>query len=293
MKVAIITGVSGGGKSKAADWFEDHGYYCIDNMPPQLVKNFIELSANKPDAEEQKVAFVIDIRGTKEYAEIEKCINNLRAVEGVESTVLYVDASTSTLVKRYNESRRNHPLNAGKATAEVIEKEKQILEGVRKSADFVIDTTRMKVPAFNAELAKAMLGESDQNTFTVNISSFGFKYGIPAESDIQVDMRFIPNPYYVKSLKNLTGNNKKVSEYVLKYDVSKEFIKNFHATVSAMIPGYIAEGKYHINIAFGCTGGHHRSVAMANEFAKIFTEEGYRVTLVHRDLDFVAKGDKK
>lgn len=291
MQIAIITGVSGGGKSKAADWFEDQGYYCIDNMPPQLVKNFVELSLVNKNSE--KYAFVVDIRGTKEYAEIEKCVDYIKSLEEIESVVLYIDASTSTLVKRYNETRRNHPLNGGKATVQIIEEEKQILTGVRKKADYVIDTTKMKVSAFNAEIAKAVLGESDESTFTVNISSFGFKYGIPAESDIQVDMRFIPNPYYVKSLKNLTGNNKKVSDYVLKHDISKEFIKNFHATVNSMIPGYIAEGKYHINIAFGCTGGHHRSVAMANEFARIFKEEGKRVTLVHRDLDFVKKGDKK
>lgn len=293
MNVAIITGVSGGGKSKAADWFEDQGYYCIDNMPPSLVKNFVELSSANGDGPMDKVAFVIDIRGTKDYYKIENCVDYLKSLEGIESKVVYIDASTSTLVKRYNESRRNHPLNGGKATAQVIEEEKQILAGVRKKADCIIDTTKMKVAAFNTELAKAILGEQDQNTFTVNISSFGFKYGIPTESDIQVDMRFIPNPYYVKSLKPLTGNNKKVANYVLKHEVSQEFIKNFYATVSAMIPGYIAEGKYHINIAFGCTGGHHRSVAMANKFAEIFTEEGYRVTLIHRDLDFVAKGDKK
>lgn len=291
MQIAIITGVSGGGKSKAADWFEDQGYYCIDNMPPQLVKNFVELSLVNKKSE--KYAFIVDIRGTKEYAEIEKCVDYIKSVEEVDSLVLYIDASTSTLVKRYNETRRNHPLNAGQATAQIIEEEKQILSGVRKKADYIIDTTKMKVAAFNNELARVVLGESDESTFTVNITSFGFKYGIPTESDIQVDMRFIPNPYYVKSLKNLTGNNKKVSEYVLKYDISKEFIKNFHATVNSMIPGYIAEGKYHINIAFGCTGGHHRSVAMANEFARIFKEEGKRVTLVHRDLDFVKKGDKK
>lgn len=292
MKVIIITGLSGAGKTRAADWLEDQGFYCIDNMPPQLVRNFLDLTLQTPHSIE-KVAFVADVRGGVFFKELESCIDELRRRDGVESRVLFIEASVSTIVRRYNETRRNHPLTGGKATAKVIEDEIRMLRGVRKKADYIIDTTNMKVSDFNLELSRILLGSEAGSVFNINITSFGYKYGIPSECDVQVDMRFIPNPFYVKSLKNLTGNNKKVSDYVLKFEITKTFIQDFDAMVGHIVPGYIREGKYHLNIAFGCTGGHHRSVAMANEMGRIFREEGYRVTVTHRDLDFVVKGDRK
>lgn len=292
MKVVIISGLSGAGKTRAADWFEDQGYYCIDNMPPQLVKNFMDLSLQSSNQIE-KVAFVADVRGGDFFRELETCVDSLRQMQGVDSTVLFIEASVNTVVKRYNETRRKHPLTGGRATARVIEDERIMLEGVRSKADFIIDTTHMKVADFNMELSRIMLGDDMESTFNINLASFGYKYGIPTESDIQIDMRFIPNPYYVKSLKPLTGNNKKVSSYVLKFEITQKFIQNFTNMVTELIPGYIREGKYHLNVAVGCTGGHHRSVAVANELGRIFKEKGYRVTVTHRDLDFIAKGDKK
>ena len=292
MKVVIISGMSGAGKTRAADWFEDQGYYCIDNMPPQLVKNFLELSMTNSTPIE-KVAFVADIRSGDFFEDLESCIDNLRKTDGVESTLLFIEASVDTLVKRYNETRRNHPLSGGRATPKIIEQEREMIRPLRSKADVIIDTTHMKVSDFNLEMAKSFLGDEVQPAFNINISSFGYKFGIPTEADIIVDMRFIPNPFYVNSLRHLTGNNRKVSNYVLKFDISQQFIKDFESTIEHLIPGYIKEGKYHLNIGFGCTGGHHRSVAMANEMAKRFKEKGYRVTVTHRDLDFVAKGDKK
>ncbi len=288
MKAVIISGMSGAGKTKAADWFEDQGYYCVDNMPPQLVRTFLELAALGSSPIE-KAAFVADVRGGIFFGELEQLIEELRQMEGVESTVLFLEASVSTVVNRYNETRRSHPLTGGKATAKVIEEEKAKLEGLRRKADFILDTTEMKVADLNAELNRVINGQDAGNSFAVNISSFGFKYGIPAETDVQVDVRFLPNPYYVKSLRNLTGNNKKVSRYVLKSELAQKFVESFSGMIEDLIPGYIREGKYHINIAFGCTGGHHRSVAMANELGRVFIEKGYRVTVTHRDLDFIRK----
>lgn len=292
MKVVIISGLSGAGKTRAADWFEDQGYYCIDNMPPQLIRNFLELSLQSSNSIE-KAVFVADIRGGEFFDELETCVDTLRQMEGVDSTLLYVEASDNTIVKRYNETRRNHPLTGGRATVKVIEDEKNMLQKVRDKADFILDTTHMKVSDFNLQLSRIILGEESGSVFNINLTSFGYKYGIPNESDIQIDMRFIPNPYYVKSLRKLTGNNKKVSSYVLKFDITKKFLKDFVSLVEDLVPGYIKEGKYHLNVAVGCTGGHHRSVAVANELGRIFSEKGYRTTVTHRDLDFIAKGDKK
>lgn len=289
MKVVIVTGLSGAGKTKVADWFEDQGYYVIDNMPPQLIRNFLELSVSNASSIE-RMALVADVRGGEFFGDLESCINDLRQSDDVDSTVIYLEASVSTIVKRYSETRRNHPLTSGKVTDSVIEDERALLAGMREKADYIIDTTGLKSAELDHELARIFLGNESESSFNINITSFGYKYGMPQESDIVVDMRFIPNPFYVDSLKKLTGNNKKVAAYVLRQDVTKKFIEDFHSMVTAMIPGYVNEGKYHINIAFGCTGGHHRSVAIANEMARIFQEEGRRVNVTHRDLDFISKG---
>ncbi|MBM6990151.1 MAG: RNase adapter RapZ [Mobilibacterium timonense] len=292
MKVVIISGMSGAGKTKAADWFEDQGYYCIDNMPPALVSNFLELTS-AGDTGIEKAAFVADLRGKNFFKDLETCIDNLRKADNVETTVLFIEASTDSIVHRYNETRRQHPLTGGKATREVIEKERQELEPIRKKADVVIDTTKKKVAEFNMEMNRIFLGNESGSRFNINITSFGYKYGIPTETDMTFDMRFIPNPFYVNSLRELTGNNRKVSSYVMKFDITKDFISQADKLINTLIPGYIKEGKYHLNIAFGCTGGHHRSVAVANEMARIFEEQGYRVTVNHRDLGYVKKGAGK
>lgn len=287
MKAMIVSGLSGAGKTKAIGWFEDRGYYCIDNMPPALVKNFISLAASEGSIE--KAAFVIDVRSSGFAHDIDKVIDELKDMDNIEVKILFLEASIPTLVRRYNESRRNHPLTGGKATAAVIQMEKEELTKIRSRADYIIDTTKLKVADFYVEMNKMILGQEGSRPFNINITSFGFKYGLPSETDMTMDVRFLPNPFYVKSLRSLTGNNKKVIKYVFKSDLSAEFIKKCDELINAIIPGYLKEGKYHLNLAFGCTGGHHRSVAIANEMAKIFEEEGKRVTLTHRDLDFVQR----
>lgn len=283
MEVVIITGLSGAGKTKAADWFEDRDYYCIDNMPPALIKNFIDLalSGNK---EITKAAFVIDIRGGQFLGGIEDIVGELAMDNGVDCKILYIEASDQALIRRYKENRRVHPLSMAPISHEIIAKEREMLAGLRSQATYIIDTSFLKVAEFNAQLDDLFNDGKEKDSFLIDIQSFGFKKGVPQEADIVMDVRFIPNPYYVPSLKNLTGNNKKVSQYVLKHRVTQEFIESMHQMLARLIPCYVKEGKYSLCIAFGCTGGHHRSVAVANEMARIFRDEGRRVTLEHRDL---------
>lgn len=283
MNVVIVTGMSGAGKTNAADWFEDQGYYCVDNMPPALIKNFIELTifSNKRI---RKAAFVVDVRGGEFFTDLSQCLDYLDKNETIDCKVLFIEASDETLIKRYNETRRNHPLSEGSTTRDVIEKEREQLSELRRRADFIIDTTNMKVAGFKLEMEKIFVGMKIESSFAVNVTSFGYKHGIPMEADLVFDMRFIPNPYYVPSLKKLTGNNKKVSQYVMRQEIAQKFIVQLRDLINTVVPCYVKEGKYHLNVAFGCTGGQHRSVAMANRMAEIFREEGYRVTLSHRDL---------
>ena len=289
MKVAIITGMSGAGRSRAADWFEDQGYYCVDNMPPALIKNFLDMTSADSNRIE-KVAFVTDLRMGSFFDELAKVIDNLRKTPGMELTVLFLEASANELVRRYNEVRRSHPMTGGKASRTVINEEKELLAEIREKSDFIIDTTHLKVAQLNVELEKYINGGNAKSKFCINFSSFGFKYGIPSEADIVIDVRFLPNPYYVPSLKKLTGRNKKIKDYIFRSELADQFITMEHELLLTVIPGYISEGKYHLNVAFGCTGGHHRSVAVAEAMAEIFAREDYRVTIEHRDMELQNKG---
>ena len=261
MEVIIITGMSGAGRSRAADWFEDQGYYCVDNMPPALIGNFLGMaSAARNNIE--KVAFVADLRSGNFFGELADVIDELRTRSDIELTV-----------------------TGGQASASVIEEEVERLTEIRKKADLFLDTSNLKLPEMYAELDRMIFGGTGSSNFAVNISSFGFKYGIPTEADVMFDVRFLPNPYYVPSLKKLTGNNRKVRDYVFKSELAGQFVRSAHDLIGSMVQGYIDEGKYHLNIAFGCTGGHHRSVAVANAVAEEFKKDGMRVMVYHRDLD--------
>ena len=283
-KVVIVTGLSGAGKTQAADWFEDHGYYCIDNMPPSMIGNFLELEAfdNKSI---QKVAFVVDMRSHHFLEGLEDALEKLEESPTIDSGILFIEASDDTLVKRYNETRRTHPLNknGGVTTREVVQKERELLEPFRKKAAHVIDTTHMKQADLFAEMSRIYEGLDSRMHFTFNIMSFGYKFGIPQGVDMVFDMRFIPNPFYIPSLKRLTGHNKKVAQYVLKQDVTQEFLAEVDNMMKTLVPHYIQEGKYNLSIAVGCTGGQHRSVAVANELGRMLSEEGYRVSVEHRE----------
>ena len=283
MQVVIISGLSGAGKTNAADWFEDQGYYCVDNMPPALIKNFIDLTI-LGENKIKKAAFVVDIRGGEFFDDLNKSLAELNDFPEVKYKILFMEASDEVLVRRYNETRRNHPLTTSATTVEVIEEERKQLSELRNKADYIIDSSNMKISDFKIEMERIFVSSKGESSFSINLISFGYKYGIPLETDMVLDLRFIPNPFYMPSLKKLTGNNKKVAWYVLRQPISKDFIKRIDEFVNKVMPYYMKEGKYHLNIAFGCTGGQHRSVAITNEMARIFKAEGKRVTIEHKNL---------
>ena len=281
MEAIIVTGLSGAGKTQAIDCLEDMGYYCIDNMPPALIKSFIDLTANGKGID--KAAFVIDVRGGKLFDDLKESLDELKK-DDIDYKILYLEATDRTLLRRYNETRRSHPLSEGGPVATGLRKEREMLEGLRKQADFIIDTSNVKSAQLWAEIKHLLTSEEIRKTFMINVMSFGYKRGTPLAADLVFDMRFIPNPYYVKSLRPLTGNNAKVSRFVLRHQVTQDFIQKAIEMICMLIPYYMNEGKYSLNIGIGCTGGHHRSVAVANEIDRRLKEMGKRTTLEHRDL---------
>jgi len=282
LQIVIVTGLSGAGKTQAINCLEDLGYYCIDNMPPALIKNFIGLAA-RDNSGIEKAAFVIDIRGGEFFSDIKACLDDLRGMD-ISYRLVFLEATEEVLIRRFNETRRAHPLSGSFSTSGGIKKEKDALNEIRKLSDYIIDTSNMKSMRLREEIKQIFTSDKEVSDFTMNIESFGYKNGIPLDADMVFDMRFIPNPYYVAALKKLTGNNRKVRDYVMKFSESESFVKKTEGLINDMIPCFIREGKYHLNIAFGCTGGQHRSVAMANIFAGKFSDAGRRITVVHRDL---------
>jgi RNase adapter protein RapZ len=279
MELMIVTGLSGAGKSNALNCLEDMGYYCIDNMPPALIGSFIDLArTNKLNID--KAAICIDSRSGDGYSGFDRQLNKYL---DTDYKIMFLEASDETLIRRFNETRRTHPLNAS-SVKDGIRRERAFLAYARSISNYVIDTSNMKTAKLKEVIKDIVMTGEEKQTFIINIQSFGYKHGIPLDADMVFDMRFIPNPYYVASLKELTGNSMKVKNYVLRQQVTIEFMEKAVPLLEDMIPAYMQEGKYHLNIACGCTGGHHRSVAAANEFARIFREKGYRITLVHRDL---------
>lgn len=281
MKAIIVTGLSGAGKTQAIDCLEDMGYYCIDNMPPALIKSFIDLTADGKGID--KAAFVIDVRGGMLFDDLKEVLEEMKK-DNIDYKILYLEATDRTLLRRYNETRRTHPLSEGGLAGSGIKKEREMLAELRNHADFIIDTSNMKSAQLWAEIKHLLTSEESQKTFMINVMSFGYKRGTPLAADLVFDMRFIPNPYYVKSLRSLTGNNAKVSKFVLKHQITQDFIEKAMEMIEMLIPFYTKEGKYSLTIGIGCTGGHHRSVAVANEINKRLQELGRRTTLQHRDL---------
>ena len=279
MELIIVTGLSGAGKSNALNCLEDMGYYCIDNMPPALIGSFIDLEkTNKLNVD--KAAICIDSRSGEGYRGFDQQLNKYH---DTDYKIMFLEASDETLIRRFNETRRNHPLNVS-SVKDGIRKERAFLAKARSISNYVIDTSNMKTAKLKEVIKDIVMKGEEKQTFIINIQSFGYKHGMPLDADMVFDMRFIPNPYYVPSLKELTGNSMKVKNYVLRQQVTVEFMEKIVPLLEEIIPAYMQEGKYHLNIACGCTGGHHRSVASANELARIFREKGYRITLAHRDL---------
>lgn len=282
MELVIVTGLSGAGKSQAMHCMEDMGFYCVDNMPPALIGEFVRL-VEEGRADIERAAFVVDIRSKEFFNDLKERLAELDK-QGIQYKIMYLEASEAVLIKRFNETRRNHPLSVGGSLSDDIKKEKKLLESLRKKADFVIDTSTLKSAELNAEITSLMVPGLAKDSFTITVESFGYKNGVLAEADWIVDARFLPNPFYVPSLKKLTGKNKKVKDYVLRSIEARDFIARITGLVADIIPCYVREGKYHLVIGVGCTGGQHRSVAIAGELADKFKAMGKNVVLIHRDL---------
>ncbi|MBO4861471.1 MAG: RNase adapter RapZ [Firmicutes bacterium] len=280
MELIIVTGLSGAGKSHAANCLEDLGFYCVDNMPPRLMTDFLRLAEDKGEFE--KVAFVTDIRGRYFFGDLIEALDELTRA-GIEYKIIFLEATTPAIVRRYKETRRAHPMAPQGDIEAGIEKEREKLADVKSRASIVIDTSDLKVAQLNSVI-KGFLSAEDKDSFTLTIMSFGYKHGMPDEADWVLDVRFLPNPFYVPTLKELTGRNKKVREYVLSKPEAGKFASRVTGLILDLIPSYIKEGKYHLTVAFGCTGGRHRSVVIAETVAERLEEIGRLAAVKHRDL---------
>ena len=279
MELLIVTGLSGAGKSHAANCLEDLGFYCVDNMPPRLMTDFLRLAEDKGEFE--KVAFITDIRGRYFFGDLNEALDELTRT-GRTYKIIFLEASTPVIVRRYKETRRAHPMAPQGDIEAGIEKERERLADVKRRASVVIDTSDLKVAQLNAVI-KRFLSAEDKDSFTLSIMSFGYKHGMPDEAEWVLDVRFLPNPYYVPTLKALTGKNKKVRDYVLANPEARKFASRVTGLILDLIPYYIKEGKYHLTVAFGCTGGRHRSVVIADTVAERLEEIGRIATVKHRD----------
>ena len=284
MKFVILTGMSGAGKSTAIKMMEDIGFYCVDNLPIPLLEKFVELCGLQQNMELQKVAVGIDIRSGQALGELRDVLNKIRD-SGVGYESLYLDAEDSVLVKRYKETRRNHPLAGGERVDKGIAEERKRLAFLKKRADYIIDTSRLLTRELKAEIDKIFVQNQDYKNLFITVLSFGFKYGIPADSDLVFDVRFLPNPYYVEGLRAKTGNDKEIQEYVLQFPEAHEFLDRLDGMLKFLIPNYIAEGKNQLVISVGCTGGKHRSVTLANALYRSLSErKEYGLKIEHRDI---------
>ena len=282
MRFVIVTGMSGAGRGSVLKMLEDIGYFCVDNLPVRLIPDFTKVLEEDGEAYEQ-VALGIDIRNLEGLAALDKILDALDA-EGYHYEILFLDADSNVLVKRYKETRRNHPLALQGRVDKAIGAERIELAVVKKRADYILDTSHMLIRELKHEIDRIFLGEEKYENFFVTILSFGFKYGIPEDSDLVFDVRFLPNPFYIPELKPLTGNDRAVYDYVMAAEQSGIFQRQLFDMLKFLIPGYITEGKNQIVISIGCTGGKHRSVTMARALEEQMKALPYTVKVEHRDI---------
>ncbi len=291
MRFVIVTGMSGAGRSTALRILEDAGYFCVDNLPISLIEKFSEL-IYPGNMEVTKVALGIDIRSGKAFGELAATLEDLTAA-GVGYEILYLDASDEVLVKRYKETRRSHPLALDGRVADGIHEERKRLEFLKKQADYIIDTSSLLTRELKQELDKIFVQNKNFKNLVITVLSFGFKYGIPTDSDLVFDVRFLPNPYYYEDLKKMSGNDKPVQDFVMGFEVSHRFLDKLIDMIQFLIPNYVLEGKNQLVISIGCTGGKHRSVTLANMlYERLRSNADYAVRIEHRDIqrDAAVKG---
>lgn len=285
MQLVIVTGMSGAGKSRALDTLEDIGFFCVDNMPPQLIPTFVKILTDSTEARE-KVAFGADIRLGDSFKSLFDALDELRLMKA-EYKILFIDADNDVLARRYQETRRKHPLqndDSPKELQEIINNEREMLKKARNIADFVIDTSLMTNSLFKERVAELFL-DNVSDSIKINVVSFGFKYGIPKDSDLVFDVRCLPNPFYIPELKNHTGLEEPVRDYVMKFDQSRGLVPKLQDLMNYLLPLYRTEGKSQLTVSVGCTGGKHRSVVFAELLGKNIKEKGYNASVYHRDIN--------
>lgn len=283
MEILIISGLSGGGKSKAASFLEDIGFYIVDNMPAAMILKFAEFCAGG-NGRYDRVALVYDVRTANTFTELFEVLDTLKA-KGV-CRMLFLEASPETLIKRYKETRRRHPLQKETDSLEAaVERERALLEPVKQRADFVIDTTGLSTARLRGKLLRLFNDEGEQGGMAVSVTSFGFKYGLPLEADLVLDVRFMPNPFYIEELRSRTGLDKPVADYVFGFPQTQDFLNRLRDLLAFTLPLYAEEGKTGLFIGVGCTGGHHRSVAVAHALAEYIRSLGYQTAEHHRDME--------
>ena len=283
MEILVITGLSGSGKSQAASYLEDMGYYTVDNLPAEMMVKFAEFCVSA-GGRYDRVALVYDIRAGEPFAGLTEVMTRIRAM-GVTCHMLFLEASSATSINRYKETRRTHPLSVGgKSIEDSVRAERELLQPIRDHADFILDTTSLSTAKLRSEIGNLFGGQSDRMGLNVNVLSFGFKHGIPIEADLVFDVRFMPNPFYVAELKKKTGLDREVQDFVFSFRQTHEFMNQLEKMVTFLLPLYGEEGKSVLVIAIGCTGGHHRSVAVAHALSEYIARAGYQVTENHRDI---------
>lgn len=283
MELLIVTGMSGAGKSQAANALEDMGYYCVDNIPPAIIPSFVELSARSGDLL-NKMAIVTDIRGGVLFSEIEQVLNNLKN-NSVAYKILFLDAADDVLIRRYKENRRRHPMADAEnmSLSAAVKKEREMLKKIRFMSDYIIDTSHISIAQLKVQLSNVFCG-SVSNVLKIQCKSFGFKYGADTEADLVIDVRCLPNPFYVEELKLKTGLDKEVRDYVMASEDSKEFSARLLSFIDCAVPLYAKEGKSQLIISIGCTGGKHRSVTFAQLIGEHLQNENFNCSITHRDI---------
>ncbi len=283
MQFVIVSGLSGAGKSQAASFLEDLGFYCVDNMPVDLIGQFAQLCLATKGRYE-RVALVTDVRASLTFDGLFKALDSLDQMKQ-QYTIVFVEASTETIIKRYKETRRKHPLmRDGSDLAGAVDRERQLLEPIRNRANAIIDTTVLSTAKLRGELINLVAGDLRDHAMTVTLMSFGFKYGIPVDADLVFDVRFLPNPYYIAELKHQTGLDQPVKDFVLSYQQTKDFVEKVEDLLAFSMPLHVEEGRTSLVIAVGCTGGKHRSVTVAQQLQEFVARRGYATTISHRDL---------
>ena len=297
MEVVILTGMSGAGKSVAVNYLEDLGYFCVDNAPPQMLHSMLKTFL-KWESEEgvsvNKVAFVVDVRSAVMFSGVLPAFSQIEKM-GIQPRIIFLDASDQTLVNRYKQSRRNHPLADGKGILQGIAEERALMSSIKSMVPDVIDTTNIEPWELRDTLYRMLSGGREEGRLAILVQSFGFKYGIPLDCDNVHDVRFIPNPFYLPELRDFSGLDEKVRDYIYEFPETNDFMKRLKELTLFTIPYYTREGKIRLNIGIGCTGGRHRSVAMAEDLGTFLKSKGYNVVVDHRDLknDVKAKAKAK